>query len=120
VSKPELEFHLPSEPWIDAGDGIAEQTLAADPESGARSALVRWAPGTDTSPAGASRHAYWEEVFLLEGELTDLTLGMTFPAGHYACRPPGMPHGPWITRPGVLMLVFTYPDAAPGSISPPA
>jgi hypothetical protein len=24
-----------------------------------------------------------------------------------------MPHGPWVTRPGVLMLVFTYPDAAP-------
>lgn len=111
MSKPELEFHLPNKPWIDAGGGITEQTLAEDPESGARSALVRWAPGTDTSPAGPSRHDYWEEVFLLEGELTDLTLGATFPAGHYACRPPGMSHGPWITGPGVTMLVFTYPGA---------
>jgi hypothetical protein len=60
---------------------------------------------------GRTRHDYWEEVFLLEGGLTDLTLGATFPAGHYACRPPGMPHGPWITGPGVTMLVFTYPAA---------
>jgi hypothetical protein len=113
VSKPELEFHLPNQPWADAGEGITEQTLAVDPQSGARSALVRWTPGTDTSPAGSSRHDYWEEVFLLDGELTDLVLGTTFPAGHYACRPPGMPHGPWVTRTGVLMLVFTYPDVAP-------
>lgn len=53
-------------------------------------------------------HDYGEEVYLLEGELTDLRLGETFTAGMYACRPPGMPHGPWRTAHGVLMLEVRY------------
>ncbi|HAQ23672.1 MAG TPA: cupin, partial [Acidimicrobiaceae bacterium] len=26
----------------------------------------------------------------------------------YACRPPGMPHGPWTSDEGVLMIEFRY------------
>ncbi|MFE9002721.1 hypothetical protein ACFYOY_11325 [Streptomyces sp. NPDC007875] len=44
--------------------------------------------------------------------MRDLTLGRTFSRGFYACRPPGMPHGPWVTEEGVTMLVITYPEAA--------
>jgi hypothetical protein len=50
------------------------------------------------------RRDYYEEVFLLVGELHDLTLGLTFTAGHYASRPPGMPHGPYRTHTGCTML----------------
>jgi hypothetical protein len=107
MAKPELEFHRPTGPWVaDEGPvrGIWTQTLAEDPATGAYTGLVRYEPGVDTSPLGARVHAYWEEVYLLEGDLTDLRLGETFSAGMYACRPPGMPHGPWRTAHGVLML----------------
>ncbi|PTM93937.1 cupin domain-containing protein [Streptomyces sp. VMFN-G11Ma] len=112
MSKPELEFHLPDGLWIapvGAGPGVEERVLAEDSERGCRTALVRWAPGTDTSDGGVARHDFWEEVYLVEGALHDLTLDRTFTAGMYACRPPGMPHGPWTTEDGVTMLVITYP-----------
>jgi hypothetical protein len=70
--------------------------------------LVRWVPGLDTSGAGVITHDYVEEVYLLEGELTDLTLGRTFGAGHYASRQPGMPHGPYRTPVGCTMLEIRY------------
>ena len=105
--KPELEFHRPAGPWVAAAGsvrGIWTQTLAEDPATGAYTGLVRYEPGVDTSPLGVRVHDYWEEVYLLEGDLTDLRLGETFSAGMYACRPPGMAHGPWRTEHGVLML----------------
>ncbi|MQY40967.1 hypothetical protein SRB17_90030 [Streptomyces sp. RB17] len=113
MSKPELEFHLPGGPWqtpVGAGPGVEERVLADDPERGSRTVLVRWTPGTNTSADGVTRHAFWEEVYLVEGALHDLTLGRTFTAGMYACRPPGMPHGPWTSPDGVTMLVITYPE----------
>ncbi|MFJ9247629.1 cupin domain-containing protein [Streptomyces sp. NPDC101776] len=112
MSGPELEFHHPDGPWAapaGAGPGVEERVLAEDPESGRRTALVRWAPGTDSSAAGVALHDVWEEVYLVEGVMHDLTLDRTFTAGMYACRPPGMPHGPWISPEGVTMLVITYP-----------
>ena len=107
MAKPKLEFHRPAGAWMaTAGPvrGIWTQTLAEDPATGAYTGLVRYEPGVDTSPLGVRVHAYWEEVYLLEGDLTDLRLGETFSAGMYACRPPGMAHGPWRTEHGVLML----------------
>ncbi|MGW9032693.1 cupin domain-containing protein [Streptomyces sp. NPDC055722] len=112
MSKPEMEFHLPDGPWSSpagAAPGIEERVLSDDLERGCRTVLQRWAPGTDTSKWGAARHDFWEEVYLVAGGLYDLTLDRTFTAGMYACRPPGMPHGPWTSRDGVTMLVITYP-----------
>ncbi|MFF1453804.1 cupin domain-containing protein [Streptomyces sp. NPDC058274] len=112
TGKPELEFHVPAGPWrapAGAGPGVAEQVLAEDASGERRTVLQRWDPGTDTSAQGVARHEFWEEVYLLEGSLHDLTLDETFPRGTYACRPPGMPHGPWTSADGVTMLVVTYP-----------
>jgi hypothetical protein len=53
---------------------------------------------------------------ILEGDFTDLTLGETFGPGMYACRPPGMLHGPWRTDAGALILEIRYP-APPDSTS---
>ncbi len=111
MAKPEQEFHRPAGVWTAGGgavDGIWPQTLADDPETGAYTGLRRYDPDVDTSPTGTRVHDYWEEVYLLEGDLTDLRLGDTFTAGMYACRPPGMPHGPWRTEHGVLMLEVRY------------
>ncbi|MFC1414309.1 cupin domain-containing protein [Streptacidiphilus sp. N1-12] len=100
-------------PWTEVAGapGVSERLLSAAPSGdGAElTRLARWAPGLDTSAAGVIRHQYVEEVLLLEGELEDLTLGTVFTAGHYACRPPGMPHGPYRTGPGCVMLEIRYP-----------
>ena len=47
-------------------------------------------------------------MYILEGDLTDLRLGETFTAGMYACRPPGMEHGPWTTEAGCLTFEVRY------------
>ncbi|MGW7687183.1 cupin domain-containing protein [Kribbella sp. NPDC054772] len=92
--------------WSDAGGGISERILSQAPD-GTLTRLARWAPGT-TSGDEIIRHQYIEEVYLLEGELTDLTLDQTFRPGDYACRPPGMPHGPYLTTVGCVMLEIRY------------
>lgn len=94
--------------------GTEEKVLSRDAGDPAMlTRLIRWAPGLDTSDAGVIIHDYAEEVYLLEGELTDLTLGRTFPAGHYASRRPGMPHGPYHTTAGCTMLEIRYRVTAP-------
>ncbi|TCC05653.1 cupin domain-containing protein [Kribbella soli] len=92
--------------WTDAGGGITQKVLSEDAD-GTLTRLARWAPGT-ASGAEVIRHEYVEEVYLLEGELTDLTLDQTFGPGDYACRPPGMPHGPYRTGTGCAMLEIRY------------
>jgi hypothetical protein len=90
--------------------GVSERRLSAGADPAVeQTRLARWEPGLDTSAAGVIRHAYYEEVYLLEGELEDLTLGRTFTAGSYASRPPGMPHGPYRTRTGCVMLEIRTP-----------
>ena len=113
MPKPEFEFHTPSGEWRAASGnvtGIWQQVLSFDPETGAYTGLTRYEPGTDTSANGSACHEYWEEVLILEGDLTDLRLGQTFRQGMYACRPPGMVHGPWRSAAGVMMLEIRYPE----------
>ncbi|MGW6604992.1 cupin domain-containing protein [Streptomyces sp. NPDC055036] len=104
-------FNAADQPWEDVvgQPGVTERLLSAAPgDAGELTRLARWAPGLDTSEAGVIRHEYYEEVYLLAGELHDLTLGATFGAGYYASRPPGMPHGPYRTVTGCTMLEIRY------------
>ena len=111
MPKPEHEFHQPTGAW-QPGEvpGTWAQVLATDPASGDYTGLLRYEPGVDTGAQGTRTHEYWEEIFILQGELTDLRLGANFTAGMYACRPPGMPHGPWRSAQGALMLEIRYRD----------
>ncbi|MGC4942155.1 cupin domain-containing protein [Kribbella sp. DT2] len=93
--------------WTDAGGGITQRILSEGPDNDL-TRIARWAPGT-VSGEEVIRHEYFEEVYLLEGSLTDLTLGKTFGAGEYAARHPGMPHGPYSTAEGCTMLEIRYP-----------
>lgn len=117
MDKPELEFFDTGEvAWTAAPggvDGLVERILAADASSGVATRMLRFAPGTDTSPAGVQVHDFWEEVYVLSGELHDLTLDEVFTAGMYACRPPGMRHGPWRSTPGCVTFEVRYPLPAP-------
>jgi hypothetical protein len=103
MPKPEYEFFDPSSiPWqqVQGGPpGLTERILSRDPDSGDYTRQLRFAPGTDTSPMGVQRHDFWEEVWILDGDFHDLELDKTFASGQYACRPPGMPHGPWRAGP---------------------
>jgi D-lyxose ketol-isomerase len=111
--KPELEF-TPAEavewtPVAGNATGLYERILAsADLEAGVVTRQLRFEPGTDTTANGVLTHDFWEEVYILEGDLTDLRLGQTFTPGMYACRPPGMEHGPWTTEAGCLTFEVRY------------
>jgi hypothetical protein len=113
MDKPELEFFpadtvewTPADPGV---PGLTERILARVQGTGVATRMLRFAPGCDTSPLGALRHDFWEEVYILSGDLHDLTLDQTFTAGMYACRPPGMPHGPWRSTSGCVTFEVRYP-----------
>jgi hypothetical protein len=117
VAKPAIEFFDPERvPWrpVSGQPGASERVLAHDPGSGLVTRMVTWAPGLDTSPVGAVEHDYFEEVLILSGSIHDLTLDQTFTAGSYACRPPGMVHGPWTTAEGCVMFETRYGAGSDG------
>ncbi|NEA33636.1 cupin domain-containing protein [Streptomyces sp. SID13031] len=106
--KEQHEFFAAADlPWTEDAPGITQRVLSTDANTGTLTRIARWAPGT-TSGDEVIRHEYFEEVYLLEGSLTDLTLGKTFTKGDYAARRPGMPHGPYRTDEGCTMLETRY------------
>jgi hypothetical protein len=119
MSKPEREFAGTDDvAWrrvAGDADGLSERILAEDPERGVATRLLRFAPGADTTPNGVQVHDFWEEVYILEGSIHDLELGETFAAGMYACRPPGMLHGPWSSPDGCLTFEVRYAAPADGA-----
>jgi hypothetical protein len=116
MPKPELEFHRPDHvPWTPVagspsagagGPGIEEKILSRDASTGDVTRLLRFAPGVRTAETIA--HDFWEEVLIVEGSLEDLGLRRTFSAGMYACRPPGMRHGPYASPGGALLFETRY------------
>jgi len=120
VNKPHLEFHrldMQSGWSIPPGypAGIEQKILAGaldeEGRSGSRTRLLRFQPGVyTTEPFG---HEYWEEVYLVEGDLTvgnDVAGkgGESFAPGTYACRSPGAVHGPFKSNRGCLLLEIHY------------
>jgi hypothetical protein len=116
MPKPELEFFDPAPlPWRPVagsptagagGDGVHEKILSHDAATGDVTRLLRFAAGVETTETIA--HDFWEEVWILEGEMIDLGKGQTFSAGMYACRPPGMLHGPYRVPRGCTTLESRY------------
>jgi hypothetical protein len=58
-------------------------------------------------------HEYWEEVFLLAGDLVvgndeHGNGGEAFRDYTYAVRPPGVHHGPFASRTGCMLLETHY------------
>ena len=80
---------------------------------GTRTRLLRFAPGVYTTEPFV--HDYWEEVFLVSGDLTvgndkQGKGGQGFPPFTYACRPPGALHGPFRSDKGCILLEMHYFD----------
>lgn len=105
MGKQEFEFFDPELlPWQpeEGIEGLYSKTLSEDSATGSYTRLLKFLPGTDTSAAGVQRHDFWEEIWMVGGAIHDLTLDRTFIKGMYACRPPGMPHGPWVSTHGAI------------------
>jgi hypothetical protein len=71
-------FEVESLPW-QPDEAIQEKVLSRGSDGVTLTRLAWWPAGLDTSQDGVIRHSYHEEVYLLEGYLTDLTLGQTWP-----------------------------------------
>jgi len=102
-----LEF-FPAEqrPWEPVGDGLSERRLSCDGESAVCTRMLRFEEGTSTEET--LTHEFWEEVWIVSGAIHDLGLKETFTEGMYACRPPGMPHGPWTSSEGCMTFEQRY------------
>ncbi|MDO4683360.1 MAG: cupin [Lautropia sp.] len=96
-------------------DGIQEKilsgSLSEDRKAGCRTRLLRFSPGVYTKSPFV--HTYWEEVYLISGDLivgvNELGEGgSTFFSNTYACRPPGVFHGPFKSVGGCLLLEIHY------------
>jgi hypothetical protein len=80
---------------------------------GSRSRLLRFAPGVYTTKPFV--HEYWEEVFLVSGDLTvgndeSGNGGQGYQPFTYACRPPGAVHGPFKSVNGCILFEIHYFD----------
>ncbi|TFB00617.1 hypothetical protein CCMA1212_007449 [Trichoderma ghanense] len=104
----QFEFHDPTTrtTWQLKTPGIEELILNEDKITGRKTLLQRWQPKAATPSSAPVVHDFIEEVYILEGDLTDRTLRQTFYKGMYAYREPGMEHGPWFSEGGCLMFVI--------------
>lgn len=82
-------------------------------KTGSRTRLLRFQPGVYTTEQFI--HEYWEEVFLVTGDLIvgndkNGQGGVSFDPFTYACRPPGVFHGPFHSKNGCLLFEIHYYD----------
>jgi hypothetical protein len=122
IAKEHLEFHevdLATGWSTPAGypKGIEEKILAGaldeTARTGNRTRLLRFEPGARTAVPFV--HDYWEEVFLVSGDLIvgDEASGLglkSFGPRTYACRPPGVSHGPFRSTHGCLLFEIHFYD----------
>ena len=122
VNKEHKEFHAVdmSAGWeTPAGypAGIEQKILSGALDEvkkrGTRSRLLRFAPGVYTTKPFV--HEYWEEVYLVSGDLTvgnddRGSGGVPFAPNTYASRPPGAYHGPFKSNNGCLLFEIHYYD----------
>lgn len=111
----DLEFFDPTadngdfkwQPAAGYGENGQELVLYQD-DDGGKTQLLRIDPGTETEDV--LTHDFYEEVYIIEGSLIDKRLDKEFIAGMYACRTPGMEHGPYRSSDGCTMIEFRYYD----------
>lgn len=122
VNKLHDEFHTLdlTEGWeVPAGypTGIKQKILSGALDEtnkrGSRTRLLKFDAGTYTTEPFV--HDYWEEVFLVSGDLTvgndeAGNGGTAYLPFTYACRPPGAVHGPFKSENGCLLLEIHYFD----------
>jgi hypothetical protein len=119
--KPHLEFvgvdmkNGWESPGANYPPGFAQKVLASDIDEtakrGSRTRLLKIEPGAYSTEPFV--HDHWEEVFLVQGDLVvgndaKGKGGQSSQAFTYACRPPGVRHGPFTTKHGCLLYEIHY------------
>ncbi len=98
-------------------DRVQQKILASDIDeerkTGSRTRFLRFDPGAFSTVPFV--HDHWEEVYLVSGDLTvgndaEGKGGENFRAPTYACRPPGVYHGPFRSEGGCLLFEIHYYD----------
>ena len=96
---------------IEGSDGnLLQLTIAEDKLSGDYTRLTKFKTGYNTEAFGAKSHDYPEEIFVVSGKLYDKAFDLYLEAGHYASRPAGEIHGPFIAETDVIILEMSYPS----------
>ena len=118
--KPHIEFTKisSSQDWHTPNgypSGIEQRILASDIDeknkTGSRSRLLRFQPGVFTTSQFI--HDHWEEVYLVSGDLIvgndkEGNGGEKFEGSTYACRPPGVYHGPFKSKTGCVLFELHF------------
>ena len=94
-------------------DSLTDPPGEGGAEAFATERLLRLDPGAFSTKPFV--HEYWEEVFLLSGDLivgsdAQGKGGESFQNYTYAVRPPGIYHGPFTSKGGCLMLETHFFD----------
>jgi hypothetical protein len=122
INKEHKEFHSinMTEGWVTPPgypEGIEQKILSGaldeQAQRGSRTRFLRFQPGVFTTKPFV--HEYWEEVYLISGDLIvgndeQGRNGISFQQNTYACRPPGIFHGPFKSETGCLLLEIHYYD----------
>ena len=96
-------------------EGMKQKVLASDLDeenkSGSRTPFLKIEAGCYSTVPFV--HDYWEEVYLAQGDLIvgcdeNGEGGEQFFAPTYACRPPGVPHGPFKSVNGCTLFEVHY------------
>jgi len=109
--KHELEFFdVESVPWepVAGMPGMEQKVLAGDKHSADFTRLARIRGGSDFDEALV--HDFWEEIWIISGSIHDKRTGLTYTAGMYSCRPPGMVHGPFRFLEDSMVFEVRYTD----------
>ena len=112
--KEALEFFDPEAiPWeqVEGMPGMEQKILSGSKDSPDHTRLARVRGGTSYDIALS--HDFYEEIWVLEGSIIDKSTGETYAAGMYACRPPGMEHGPFEFAEDAVFFEVRY-STAPG------
>lgn len=94
---------------------ILSGTLDTKNRKGGHTRLLRFLPGAYSDKPFV--HDYWEEVFVISGDLVvdsdaNGKGGTSYGPNTYCVRPPGVPHGPFRSEKGCLLLESHYYDPA--------
>lgn len=122
INKAHEEFHrldMDSGWEVPTGypEGMEQKILSGELDEenkrGSRTRFLRLQPGIFTTVPFV--HEYWEEVYLLSGDLIvgndeNGEGGEQFQQNTYACRPPGVHHGPFKSEGGCILLEIHYFD----------
>ena len=89
-------------------NGTMEKILSYDPETGNYTRLLKFPPKTIVPDVLV--HDFCEEIYVVDGYLSDTSKNITMAKGYYGSRLPGMKHGPYDITLGCTTMEFRYQD----------